>query len=145
MTRTLYSLVAAAALAGAAAHAKDVEERGTSERATASQAKPIQAKPGRPTVSAQPKKVFKEQTVTQIQRRLGVRESGELDDATQRAVAKFQDEHKLPATGFPDSHTLEEMGIKADEAQKQAGTKRTRERTDEREGERSQHVDTSKK
>jgi hypothetical protein len=141
VTRTLYALVAAAGLAGACGHAKDVESRGKAERATA-QSKPIQSKPGRPIVSAQPKKVFQSKTVNQIQRRLGVKETGDLDDATQKALTEFQREHKLPATGFPDSHTLEEMGIKADEAQKQAGSKKERKRADEAEGERAKKVDT---
>lgn len=144
MTPTARLLVVAALAAGACAHAKNVEPRDQGERAT-TQAKGVQAKPGRPTVSAQPQKIFQPKTVNQIQRRLGVKESGELDDATQRALSKFQEQHELPATGFPDSHTLEELGIKADVAQKQAGTKKSRERTDESEGERAKDVDTRKK
>lgn len=145
MNRTLYGLVAAAAIAfGACAHSKQVESKEPGERAT-TQSRAFQSKPGRPTVSAQPKKAFKSDSVTEIQERLGVKKTGELDDATQQALMKFQEKRRLPATGFPDTHTLEELGIRAADAQKQAGTKQERKRTDEREGERSKHVDTSKK
>jgi hypothetical protein len=143
-TRSRYAIVVAAALVGACGHAKHVEQRDQGERAMA-QGRPIQAEPGRPTVSAQPKKIFQPKTVARIQRRLGVKETGELDEATQRALARFQDQHKLPATGFPDSHTLEELGIRAEEAEKHAGTKESRARTDVKEGERAKQVDTSKK
>lgn len=145
MIRTVWMIAAASVLSAACAHSKTVGEREPSERGTPVAAEPIQAKPGRPIVSAQPKELFEPKTVTRIQRRLGVKETGKMDVTTQKALAKFQDEHKLPATGFPDTHTLEELGIKADAAQKQAGTEKTRARTDEAEGERAKDVDSSKK
>ena len=47
---------------------------------------------------------------------LGAHQEGELDDATSRALRKFQASEELAETGFPDRETLQKLGVDPERA-----------------------------
>ncbi|MFT3916493.1 MAG: peptidoglycan-binding domain-containing protein [Anaeromyxobacteraceae bacterium] len=75
---------------------------------------------GSPRVPASPEALLAPGVVTELQRALTSRglleahQDGELDDATTRALRRFQDGQGLAATGFPDRETLERLGLDPD-------------------------------
>jgi hypothetical protein len=77
---------------------------------------------GRPRVPASPEALLAEGAVGKIQEALGERgylgphRRGELDDATSRALRKFQGDEGLAETGFPDRETLSRLGLDPDTA-----------------------------
>jgi hypothetical protein len=47
--------------------------------------------------------------------------SGELDGPTRAALARYQKDHDLPATGLPDDATVEKLGLKVGDVFKPTG------------------------
>lgn len=84
--------------------------------------KGVPPEPGRPRVPASPEALFAPGAVKEIQRTLadrgflGAHREGELDDATSRAVRKFQASEQLAETGFPDRETLQKLGVDPEQA-----------------------------
>jgi hypothetical protein len=50
-------------------------------------------------------------SVKQIQSKLHIAETGELDDQTQAALKAFQKKQNQPQTGLPDYDTLRRLGL----------------------------------
>lgn len=82
---------------------------------------------GRPRVPASPEALLAEGAVGKIQDGLaergylGAHRRGELDDATAKALRKFQGDEGLAETGFPDRETLARLGIDPEAAYGRAG------------------------
>jgi peptidoglycan hydrolase-like protein with peptidoglycan-binding domain len=78
--------------------------------------------PGRPRVPASPEALLAPGAVKELQHTLadrgflGAHRAGELDDATARALRKFQESQQLAATGFPDRETLQKLGLDPERA-----------------------------
>jgi len=83
--------------------------------------------PGRPRVPASPEALLAEGAVGKLQHALAQRgylgrhRRGELDDATSKAVARFQAAEGLAETGFPDRETLARLGLDPDEMYGRSG------------------------
>jgi hypothetical protein len=126
---------AAAALALALAAAgcggvKRVEERGPEGKpqpqkpeAPDSKAEAgVPPRAGRPRVPASPEGLLAPGAVGEIQQALEKKgllrahRQGELDDATARALERFQEKEGLAATGMPDRETLLRLGISPERA-----------------------------
>ena len=77
---------------------------------------------GRPRVPASPEALLAPGAVKDLQRALtdrgflGTHRAGELDDATSRAIRRFQESEQLAATGFPDRETMQRLGLDPDRA-----------------------------
>jgi len=72
--------------------------------------------PGHPALSASPAGTFQPGAIREIQKALrdrgfGAPESGHLDDATQRQIARYQKTQSMPDTGFPDDATVVKLGL----------------------------------
>jgi peptidoglycan hydrolase-like protein with peptidoglycan-binding domain len=82
---------------------------------------------GRPRVPAAPEALLAEGAVGRVQEALadrgylGRHRRGELDDATAKALARFQADEGLAETGFPDRETLSRLGLDPDETYGRAG------------------------
>lgn len=77
---------------------------------------------GRPSIPASPEALLAPGAVKDLQRALSDRgflathRAGELDDATSRAIRRFQESEQLAATGFPDRETVQRLGLDPDRA-----------------------------
>ena len=109
-----------AALVAGCAHAKQLETPAEAQPKPAPE--PVAARhsapppPGHPALSASPGGTFEPGAVREIQRALRdkgyqVPESGRLDEATQREVARYQLSESLPGTGYPDDETVRKLGL----------------------------------
>lgn len=84
--------------------------------------KGVPPEPGRPRVPASPEALLAPGAVKDVQRALadrgflGAHSAGELDDATSRALRRFQQSEQLAATGFPDRETLQRLGLDPERA-----------------------------
>jgi peptidoglycan hydrolase-like protein with peptidoglycan-binding domain len=73
--------------------------------------------PGRPRVPAAPEALLAPGAIGKIQRQLerkgylGAHRRGELDDPTSAALARFQEDEGLAATGMPDRETVARLGL----------------------------------
>jgi peptidoglycan hydrolase-like protein with peptidoglycan-binding domain len=76
----------------------------------------------RPRAPAAPEALLAEGAVTELQEALtdrgllGKHAPGELDEATSKALRKFQAEQGLAETGFPDRETVARLGLDPDDA-----------------------------
>jgi peptidoglycan hydrolase-like protein with peptidoglycan-binding domain len=102
------------------AHAKQIETPAEAKPAPAPQ--PVAEHhvaappPGHPALSDSPSGTFEPGAVREIQRALrnkgfSAPETGRLDEATQRQVARYQKQQDLPDTGYPDDATLKKLGL----------------------------------
>lgn len=112
------------ALAGAACRnpqrASSPDPRGDAQKPEApdrQEEKGVPPEPGRPRVPSSPEALLAPGAVKEVQRALTERgilaahREGELDDATSRALRKFQASEQLAETGFPDRETLQKLGV----------------------------------
>ena len=98
------------AIAGCHAHhvANDRESmKSPPKREEVSSARPVRTTPGG---------MLDPRSMRRIQQALhrhgeAVSESGQLDDATQAALKRFQRKQQQPATGLPDYDTLRRLGL----------------------------------
>jgi hypothetical protein len=72
--------------------------------------------PGRPTEAIEEKMVVSPNDIRRAQEELRAKgfnpgDDGKLDQETQEAVAKFQKQNSLPATGVLDDKTLAKLGV----------------------------------
>ena len=91
-------------------------------------------------VGTTPQSILRADGLRKMQDKLGVKETGQLDDATRAALERFQRRHHLAATGLPDLATVDQLGLDTDKifqtgsqkkegdraARKQAAEKRAR-------------------
>lgn len=108
MRRTIWL----ALLCAAGCHAHQVAQHRESMKSPPKQEEVSSARPVRTT----PGGMLDPQSMHEVQRALGrhgekVDESGQLDDATQAALKRFQRKQDQPATGFPDYDTLRRLGL----------------------------------
>jgi hypothetical protein len=81
--------------------------------------------PEYPLVVDSPDKLFLPGALKRIQRVIAQKgylkqfEEEPLGSRTQSAIASFQDDHDLAATGFPDGLTIRKLGLTPDEVYKQ--------------------------
>jgi peptidoglycan hydrolase-like protein with peptidoglycan-binding domain len=98
----------------------------TRERTGEQPAAEESAEVGPARVPATPQALLGPRTVTRVQAALakrgylGAHREGELDAATRKAVHRYQEEHGLARTGFPDRETLERLGVDPDEERGEA-------------------------
>jgi peptidoglycan hydrolase-like protein with peptidoglycan-binding domain len=82
----------------------------------------VEPKGDRPRIPAAPEALLAEGAIGDLQAALasrgllGEHRRGELDDATSRALRRFQEQEGLAATGFPDRETLSRLGVEPDRA-----------------------------
>jgi peptidoglycan hydrolase-like protein with peptidoglycan-binding domain len=86
----------------------------------------VPSRAGRPRVPASPGGLLAPDAVGEIQEALARRgllaehRRGELDGATSAAIRRFQREHGLAQTGFPDRETLTRLGVDPERAYRRA-------------------------
>ena len=89
--------------------------------AVKSPAPPPAAEPGRPELSASPSALLLPEGPGLIQQALVKRgyllaaeQTNALDAPTSAAVRRFQTDHQLARTGFPDRETVRSLGLKVE-------------------------------
>ena len=89
-------------------------------------ARGIQPAPGRSRVPAAPEGLLSPDAIRELQRALvdrrllGEHREGDVDPPTSAALQRFQAEHGLAATGFPDRETLVRLGVDPEKAYRRA-------------------------
>ena len=96
-----------AALLMAGCHAHQVAQRHDTMASVHNQPQVASERPVRTT----PGSMLDKTSMKKIQGKLHVQQSGELDDATQAALKKFQKQQSQPETGLPDFDTLRRLGL----------------------------------
>ena len=124
------ALALAAVLAAAACrHARQAppdegrEEAQPGRQGAAGGVKPA---PDRPRVPPSPEGLLAPDAIREMQRALadrkllGEHREGDVDPPTSAALRRFQAEHGLAATGFPDRDTLQRLGVDPEKAYRRA-------------------------
>jgi hypothetical protein len=95
-------------------HARETQSTTANKESTDEQDKGKQVAAPRP-VGTTPSSILHAGAMNDLQGKLGVPRSGELDDRTRKALEKFQREHDLAATGLPDIETVRTLGLDPDD------------------------------
>ena len=95
-------------------HTKETQTTAQSKEAPAEQQQGKRVEAPRP-VGTTPASILRADGIREIQKKLKVSQSGDLDDNTHKALEKFQRSQQLASTGEPDLETVQKLGLNPDE------------------------------
>ena len=95
-------------------HTKETQTTAQSKEAPSDQQQGKRVAAPRP-VGTTPASILRADGIREIQKKLKVAESGDLDDHTRKALEKFQRQEHLASTGEPDMETVEKLGLDVDD------------------------------
>jgi hypothetical protein len=90
-----------------------------------------------------PSSILRGGAMADIQGKLGVAKSGQLDDGTRNALRKFQRGQELAETGLPDIETVRKLGLDPDDVF-QTGSRHAKDDTAARENAKQQQKEKQK-
>ena len=117
-------LILAVLLAGCF-HTKQAQTTAEPEKEQAQGKKVATPRP----VGTTPQSILRADGLRKMQNKLGVKESGQLDDATRAALERFQRRNQLAATGLPDLETVDKLGLDTDKVFQTGSKKKEGDRT----------------